>query len=316
VDLMPISDAVYFIIRLVVSASVLLAAQSSLRVARRQYDLGRPWHIAATGAALLLTAGALSTFDAIDNILLRPTDPIHPKDWWWLLLFDTLVPIWAFLVITAWRERDRALTELLRLSATDQLTGALNRRGFLERAASSIAQGRRSGVHPSVIMMDLDHFKAINDTYGHAAGDEVLRNSVAVLLATMRHGDLLGRVGGEEFAVLLHDATADAAASIADRLRLQVRSNVQHPGGAGNSVTISGGVAPVSGAFEPEVALSVALTKADEALYQAKCAGRDRIVLAAANEATPDLPSAPGAPWPALTTDQAENPRQAGSRGE
>jgi diguanylate cyclase (GGDEF)-like protein len=296
VDIMPISDAIYFILRLLISAAVLLAAVSSLRVARAQQVLARPWHVAATGAALLLIAGTLSTWDAIDSIILHPTDPIDPNTWLWLLLFDTLVPIWAFMVIAAWRERDRALTELSRLSITDQLTGALNRRGFLERAATSIAQGRRSGVHPSVVMMDLDHFKRINDTYGHAAGDDVLRSSAAVMLATMRPGDLLGRLGGEEFAVFLHDTTADAAASIADRLRLQVRNSVQHPGAVGNSVTVSAGVAPVSRAFEPEAALTVALTKADEALYEAKCAGRDRIVSAEASKATPDKPSVPQAP--------------------
>jgi diguanylate cyclase (GGDEF)-like protein len=295
VDIVPISDAIYCILRLVISASVLLAARSSLLVARGQHDLGRPWHVAATGAILLLIAGALSTWDAIDNAILRPADPIDLNAWLWLLLFDTLVPIWAFLVIAAWRERDRALTELRRLSVTDQLTGALNRRGFLERAATSIAQGRRSGVHASVIMMDIDHFKKVNDAYGHAAGDDVLRSSAEVLLATMRRGDLLGRMGGEEFAVFLHDTTADAAARIAERLRLQVRNSVQHPGGVRNSVTVSGGVAPVSNAFEPEAALSVALTRADEALYEAKSAGRDRVVCAEASEAVPDMPSLPEA---------------------
>ncbi len=291
---MPISDAIYLTIRLALSGSVLLAALSSLRVARGQYDLGRPWHVAATGGALLLAACALSTWDAMDNIILRSTEPIQSNAWLWLLLFDTLVPIWAFLVIAAWRQRDRALTELRRLSVTDQLTGALNRRGFLESAATSIAQGRRSGVHPSVIMMDLDHFKTINDTYGHGAGDEVLRSFAAVLLATMRPGDLLGRIGGEEFAVFLHDTTADAAVPIADRLRLQVRNSVQHPGGVGISVTVSGGVSSVSSAFEPEAALSVALTKADKALYEAKCAGRDCIVSAEPSEVAPETPSVAG----------------------
>ncbi len=308
---MPISDTIYFTIRLVISAAVLLAAQSSGRVARGQYDLGRPWYVAATGAALLLAAGSLSTWDAIDNIVLRPTEPIQSTAWLWLLLFDALVPIWAFLVIAAWRQRDRALTELRRLSVTDQLTGALNRRGFLESAAISIAQGRRSGVDPSVIMMDLDHFKTINDTHGHAAGDEVLRSFAAVLLATMRPGDLLGRIGGEEFAVFLHDTTFDAAVAIADRLRLQVRNSVQHPGGAGNSVTVSGGVAQVFSAFEPEAALSVALTKADEALYAAKCAGRDRIVSAEVSKATGNVLSVPEAPPRTPTTEQAEDPRRA-----
>jgi diguanylate cyclase (GGDEF)-like protein len=200
-------------------------------------------------------------------------------------LFDLPLPILALLLIAAWRGRDRALAELSRLSVTDELTGALNRRGFLERAATSIAQAQRSGLPAALIGFDIDHFKAINDGYGHGAGDEVLRNIAKVLLLAMRPGDLLGRLGGEEFAVLLYDSTVAAGVSIADRLRVEVRMSVAHPAGAGRQVTVSGGVASAHGAFESETALSLALTIADKALYAAKREGRDRIVAAQAADA-------------------------------
>ena len=158
-------------------------------------------------------------------------------------------------------------------------------RGFLERAATSIAQAQRSGIPAALIGFDIDHFKAINDGYGHGAGDEVLRNIAKVLLLAMRPGDLLGRLGSEEFAVLLYVSTVVGGDSIADRLRVEVRAGVAHPAGAGRQVTVSGGVAPAHGAFESETVLSLALTIADEALYAAKRAGRDRIVAAQAADA-------------------------------
>jgi diguanylate cyclase (GGDEF)-like protein len=282
---MPASDAVYFSLRLALSALVAVAAWRCFSVAWAPRRADRRHNVLGAGATLLLAASVLSTYEAIDNLLLRPEQPVLLASWVWLLSFDMIVPIWSFLLIAAWGERDRALAELSRLSVTDQLTGALNRRGFLDRAAVSIAQVRRSGLHAALIMFDIDYFKAINDGHGHAAGDLVLREVVSVLQAAMRPGDLLGRMGGEEFAVFLHDGTSPVALSIAERLRLQVRDNVKHPAGAGRPVTVSGGVAPLPAGFEPEAALSIALTTADEALYAAKREGRDRVVAASAADA-------------------------------
>jgi diguanylate cyclase (GGDEF)-like protein len=278
----PIGDIVYFALRLGLSGLVVAAAAICSRFAWQARRDHWPWRLAGAGGALLAAAGALSTYDAIDNVLLRPHDPLILASWLWFLLFDLPLPILALLLIAAWRERDRAMAELSRLSVTDALTGALNRRGFLERAATSIAQAQRSGLPTAQIMFDIDHFKAVNDGYGHAAGDEVLRNVARALLLAMRPGDLLGRLGGEEFAVLLYDSTVVAGVSIADRLRADVRAGVAHPAGVGRHVTVSGGVAPAHGAFESETALSLALTSADNALYAAKREGRDRIMAAQA----------------------------------
>ncbi len=282
---LPIDDIAYFALRLVLSGLVAAATAICLRFAWQARRDHWPWRLAGAGGVLLAAAGTLSTYDAIDNVLLRPDDPVILASWLWFFLFDLPLPILALLLIAAWRERDQVLAELSRLSVTDALTGALNRRGFLERAATSIAQAQRSGLPSALIMFDIDHFKTINDGYGHSAGDEVLRDVAKVLLLAMRPGDLLGRLGGEEFAVLLYDSTVVAAVSIADRLRAHVRTGVMHPAGAGRQVTVSGGVAPAHGAFESETALSLALTMADQALYAAKREGRDRIVAAQSTDA-------------------------------
>jgi diguanylate cyclase (GGDEF)-like protein len=113
-----------------------------------------------------------------------------------------------------------------------------------------------------------------------------LRSLVAVLSAGVRPGDLLGRIGGEEFAVFLHDSADTVSISIVERLCDQVRSEVAHPAGAGNMVTVSGGVARVPDGFEPEAALSLALKSADKALYAAKRDGRDRFVVARTVDST------------------------------
>ncbi len=275
-------DIAYFALRLALSGLVVAAVASCLRFVRRARRERWPWRLAAAGGVLLAAAGALSVYDAIDNVLVRPHDPIVLASWLWLFLFDLPLPILALLLIAAWRRRDRAEAELLRLSVTDALTSALNRRGFLERGQTSIAQVRRSGLPAAVIMFDIDHFKAVNDGYRHRAGDEVLRNVANELSLAMRPGDLLGRVGGDEFAVFLYDSTVAAGVSIADRLRARVRTGVAHPAGAGGQVTMSGGVAPIHVGFEPETALSRALMMADDALYAGKLAGRDRIVAARA----------------------------------
>lgn len=279
---LPAGDIAYFSARLVLGGVAAAAAAASLRYALQARRDRLEWRLAGAGCVLLIAAGVLSAYDAIENALLRPHDPITLASWLWFLLFDLPLPIWALLLIAAWRARDRALAELSRLSVTDQLTGALNRRGFLDRAVPSIAQARRSGRPSALIMFDIDRFKAINDEFGHPAGDDVLRSLVSVLSVGLRPGDLLGRLGGEEFAVFLHDATRTTAVLIAQRLCDQVRAGVVHPAGAGRVATVSGGVASVPGGFEPEAALSLALTSADEVLYAAKRGGRDRIVVARA----------------------------------
>jgi diguanylate cyclase (GGDEF)-like protein len=272
-------DLAYLLARSALAGFALLAAFATLRFALGRRTRPRNWRLGTAGGVLLCIAAAMSVQDAIFNIVLRPHDPIQPESWAWLFCFDMLLPAWAIALVRAWRARERAEAALVRLAATDVLTDALNRRGFLERASAAIAQARRAGQPLAVLMLDIDRFKAINDAHGHAAGDAVLCGLVAALAPGLRGGDVVGRLGGEEFAVLLPDTTGAQAVATADRLRALVRQSVQHPAGASTPVTFSAGVAPVPSAGEAQIVLATALADADRALYEAKQSGRDRVVL-------------------------------------
>ena len=260
---------------------VLTAASATAAVAYLRYAwfARRTWWLwPSVGGGFLCVTTALSLYDGFDNFSRRPHDPIAATSWLWPLFVDLPMPILAILLGVVRRQRDHMVAELSRLSVSDQLTALLNRRGFVERAVLAIAQARRSGIALAVLMLDIDHFKAINDGYGHPAGDTVLRSVATTMTNDRRSGDLMGRLGGEEFAVLLYATTDKEALSVADRLRTEVKRQVPHPGGSDHQVTISGGAAAVALNHEPETALVQALAAADAALYSAKQAGRDRIM--------------------------------------
>jgi predicted signal transduction protein with EAL and GGDEF domain len=132
--------------------------------------------LAIGGSLLLAAATGLSGFDAIDSFILRPDEPVVLASWLWLLLFDLPMPIFAILLVWSREEQQRLLSELRVSSVTDQLSGALNRRGFFERAATSIAQAKRADKPVSLVVFDIDRFKAINDAYGHLAGDRAIKS--------------------------------------------------------------------------------------------------------------------------------------------
>ena len=165
------------------------------------------------------------------------------------------------------RELQAVLTAIERMAATDELTGARSRRAFLAEL------DRRIGAdEPFVLaLLDVDHFKQVNDRHGHGVGDEVLAEVVRTVQAALRPEDVLGRVGGEEFGLLLADTSAAAALQVLER----VRAAVAGAGGGRPPVTVSIGVAPVSAGPDRTRLLSAA----DQALYVAKRLGRDRVVL-------------------------------------
>ncbi|SMH62450.1 GGDEF domain-containing protein [Azospirillum agricola] len=168
---------------------------------------------------------------------------------------------------------------IVRLAETDPLTGAANRRSFLERAGAAAADAGRRQRSLSVMLLDIDHFKRVNDTRGHAGGDAALKRLVECCGATLRPGDLLGRFGGEEFAVLLPETNPYVAVGIADRLRAAVEAMVIPHDGEDFRITVSIGVAAV-GADGPDNGLDMALRRADDALYRAKDGGRNRVEMA------------------------------------
>jgi two-component system cell cycle response regulator len=152
----------------------------------------------------------------------------------------------------------------------DALTGLLNRRAILSQLAGMVSAARRHGHPLSIGILDLDNFKLINDEHGHHAGDEVLVESVRALRGHLRAEDQLGRLGGEEFLVLLPDTDSGAARLVADKLRTEVAAAPTRV-----PVTVSAGVATWADEAAEEL-----LRRADEALYRAKDAGRDRVMAA------------------------------------
>ncbi|MDZ7831349.1 MAG: PAS domain S-box protein [Desulfobacterales bacterium] len=163
--------------------------------------------------------------------------------------------------------------DLTRLADTDDLTGLFNRRVFLERLAHEISRCKRYGKAAVLMMLDLDHFKKVNDTYGHAGGDMVLREFARILMETVRETDVSGRMGGEEFAVLLPETTIDAAMPVARRILHLIRESAVVIDGEEIRFTASIGLAQVhADDTHPEPMLA----RADAAMYQAKDKGRDR----------------------------------------
>ncbi len=171
--------------------------------------------------------------------------------------------------------------EILRLATIDPLTGLPNRRGFFERAEIEINRARRYDRKMSLVMLDADHFKRINDAYGHAGGDEALRLLAETLAGTLRASDLAGRLGGEEFAVLLPETDCAGARQLAQRVRMNIAAAPLMIGGVQVALTVSMGVAAVPMDGLPEAAIEQALREADEAMYRAKAEGRNRVVMAA-----------------------------------
>jgi diguanylate cyclase (GGDEF)-like protein len=164
------------------------------------------------------------------------------------------------------------LEQLERQAMSDSLTGLPNRRAFEMEASRIVARAKRSGNAITVGIADIDHFKKVNDQYGHPVGDEVLNAISAVLSQASRASDFVARIGGEEFGLLFPDARPDTALAVAERMRRAVEAfPIKTSGGIELRITISIGLASYSGA------LTDALSKADKALYEAKNKGRNRV---------------------------------------
>ncbi|MCL4559461.1 MAG: diguanylate cyclase [Chloroflexi bacterium] len=167
--------------------------------------------------------------------------------------------------------------EVQRSAITDQLTGQYNRRGFFDLGKREIERFHRFGRPLSLIMLDVDHFKRVNDTLGHAAGDAVLHDVANRCCAQVRHVDIAGRVGGEEFAILLPETDLHTAGEVAERIRRAVAEQPFDTGREPISLTVSLGVAPALPDTQDVASL---LDRADAALYVAKRKGRNRVEVA------------------------------------
>ncbi len=192
----------------------------------------------------------------------------------WLLFLIVLISAWAGMSqLSLLLDLMRARTD----AAHDGLTGLANRRSAMARLEAEIAQAHRRGQPLVLLALDLDHFKRVNDAYGHAAGDRVLTEFATILRESLRLGDLGARVGGEEFIALLPQTEALAARHVAERIREQCeRHEVAHDDDTSIRFTISIGLA----SLHPGDDAAALLARADQALYRAKHGGRNRVVAA------------------------------------
>ncbi|GAP10830.1 protein containing diguanylate cyclase (GGDEF) domain [Bellilinea caldifistulae] len=172
-------------------------------------------------------------------------------------------------------ERKKAQAALERLATQDSLTGIANRRYFLEIASRLIEQACRYHRPVSLVMIDVDHFKEMNDTFGHKTGDKVLIQITRSMQAVLRKVDILGRYGGDEFVILLPETTPEGARRMTERLKQAVAQQPVTAGGVSIPITLSIGLA--SNVKEPDLSLDELLQRADRALYDSKMNGRDRI---------------------------------------
>lgn len=206
----------------------------------------------------------------------EPRGPLTPRVASLLELFATQ----AAAVV----ERADLIGRLEDLARTDELTGLANRRALDEALVRSLAVAERSGRPVSIVLLDLDRFKVFNDSFGHPAGDRLLRETARAWQAVLRPSDTLARFGGEEFLAVIPDTDAEAASVLAERLRVLVPERQ----------SASAGVATWNG----HEAMADLVARADAALYRAKRAGRDRVMIAGADEPLALGPSGPGAARP------------------
>ncbi len=254
----------------------------------------------AIGRSPRILQGPGTSRAALDRLLaaLRLGETVHEKV---LNYSKSGAPYWLDLRISPLRDRagvithfvaierdvtldKRRLDELEVFADRDTLTGILNRRALLRSLESEMREAAARGAGPCLAFLDVDHFKAVNDTHGHPAGDAVLVGVADRLAENIRRVDTVGRIGGEEFAVCMPSITLSEAASVAERLRRAVGGTPMDTPAGPVTVTISVGVSQWRGDGE---AIAEMMARADTALYAAKRAGRDRIVTESPPESAP-----------------------------
>ncbi|MFF7056859.1 GGDEF domain-containing protein [Achromobacter spanius] len=249
--------------------AVAVTVQRNMPTHRSRYSYRFVWAVSVISAALCALRAAVYLLD-----LALPLPLLEPSAW--NIAFLTLgVLIMPCLTLgTIMIIHDRMLADREQEANTDFLTGLMSRKAWWMQAERYCAQALRTRRPLTLLLLDVDYFKRINDTHGHVAGDAVLRHFGLLATATLRTGDHVGRVGGEEFGVLFPDMRGDAVMDVAARLLDSVRRTPCAHGGSTISYTFSAGVAE----WVPGENLQVFFERADRKLYRAKEAGRNRIV--------------------------------------
>jgi diguanylate cyclase (GGDEF)-like protein len=265
-----------------IANAVILSAQIlwivALILQRRKETVGRGQYFVTTGFLMLVAVLAMQGIKSV----LHP-DEVH------YLLKASLVQTLTFLVSPVSTvllslglvvmSKERADQRNQDLAMRDELTKLFNRRSVLESLTHHVAMSRRSGLPMSLLIFDIDHFKRVNDTFGHLSGDRVLRELAQTLLTRTREQDVLGRYGGEEFLVILPDTTLQGARRMAEALRKVVEDTPFHAeDGQPLAMTVSVGVSTLNLASEQHGDALIGL--ADQALYRAKQGGRNRVEVA------------------------------------
>jgi diguanylate cyclase (GGDEF)-like protein len=254
--------------------TLLRTAVESYRALRRAGDMGAAHAVAAPMALLGLLYVARLIVALIDpELAARPLNEASSFNTGVLLVY--MVVGLVLNLVLAYMVVNRLVRRLQHLSQRDALTGLLNRRALQPLLAREASRLRRYGETYALVMVDIDHFKAVNDAHGHAVGDAVLVSVAELLRRAAREVDQVARVGGEEFCLLLPHTDLDGAMQVARRTREAVRAGPWPE--LDHTLTISVGVAMVCDPDETPVA---ALARADAALYRAKDEGRDCVVLA------------------------------------
>jgi len=194
-----------------------------------------------------------------------------------VIYFETIVFALgtSVFILALIKERSEAIG--MKAARIDPLTGVLNRGGFMERAERVMERCRRNGSPVSVMVFDLDRFKAINDSQGHGVGDTVIRTFCEIAAVALRPSDVFGRMGGEEFAVTLPGSSIEAAQARAERIRISFAEACRFVSGHRVEATVCCGI---SASLEAEETLVSLLEEADKALYVAKTGGRNRVMRA------------------------------------
>jgi diguanylate cyclase (GGDEF)-like protein len=249
----------------------LLAANWELWVARAE-PLKARWPL-----IVLFSLYALVFFGGIYDVMfqrLPAANAVPPLDsWFGLIHFGTLVYAIATALFMVVMCKERLELGFIKAAQSDALTGIANRGAFFAGAERLLVRCRANGTPLSVIVFDLDRFKSINDTHGHAIGDRVLGLFVEAARSVLRPNDFFGRHGGEEFAVVLPGATIETAYVIAERIRHAFDESCRDVDGLQLYTTVSAGVAAAS----PSASFGDAMEAADRALYRAKNRGRNRV---------------------------------------
>ncbi len=230
-------------------------------------------------AVMLITCGSILASMVLTLIAARVLH-FGNGDFVTIMSVAALVPLpiaasVAVVLMRLIRSLDLARRQVHRLAVTDGLTGVCNRRHFMELAEAEFSKARRYGLVLSLLMVDADHFKSVNDQHGHDSGDRVLQALSRAASSSVRAVDVVARYGGEEFVVLLPLTAAADALQVAERMRASIEAlQIGIEGGSSLRVTVSVGCATCEAA---DCSLRTLLNQADKALYRAKASGRNQV---------------------------------------